>query len=161
MDAEIYTTTDLDLSEIILGERGALGLFFQNLWALVLPFLLIFLLMTNKWTAFLTFFYLGYQGILLGASVASVVGEFGFAGALNTILVIIPINLLNFFVLISWLITCYKRMKLAKIQRLSFLGSIKLFCPQIMGCFMGALFASAVYGFIYPLLLRSVIIVNA
>ena len=161
MDAELYTTTDLELSEIILAERGFFELFFKNVWSLVLPFVLIFLLFTNNYTKFLSFFYLGYQGILLGASVASLIQESGLAGALNSLLVVIPINFINFFVIISWLVTCYKRLSVARLQRLSFKASLKLFFPQFLGCFLGALFAGLVYGLIYPLLLRSVIVVNA
>lgn len=161
MEAEIYTTTDLSLSEIILGERSSISLFFQNLWALILPFILIFLLWTNNYTKYLSFFYLGFQGILLGASLTSLILEKGIAGALNSLLIVLPINLMNFFVLISWLVVCHKKLAVSKLQHLSAMHSIKLFMPQIIGCVLGALFASFVYGFVYPLLLKTVIIVNA
>ena len=41
IDDVIYTTTDLDLSEIVLGEVGGFKLFFLNFKALVLPFIII------------------------------------------------------------------------------------------------------------------------
>jgi len=160
IDDIIYTSTDLDLSEIVLGERSNLSLFFLNFKSLIIPCLVIFLLYTNRYTGFLAYFYMGYQGILLGASVTSVIGEAGIAGALNSLLIILPINLLNFFIMTSFLVVCYKRLMIAKIQRLSFMYSIRLFIGSFLGCLLGAIFASFVYGFIYPILLKTAIVVS-
>lgn len=160
IDAEVYASADMELSEIILGERGFMSLLLQNLWALVVPLALIFLLFISKYTKVLSFFYLGYQGLLLGASIVSLISDSGLAGALNSILLIIPINFVNFFVLISWIVTCYKRLAVARVQHLSFGYSLRVFGVNFLTCLAGALFASIVYAFTYPLLLRSAIVVN-
>lgn len=159
IDDVIYTTTDLDLSEVVLGEVGGFKLFFLNLKALIIPFIIIFILHTNKYTSFLSYFYLGYQGLLLGASISAVIGETGIAGGLNTLLIILPINLMNLYVIIAFLVVCYKRLTIARLQRLSFLYSTKLVSSQILGCLLGAIFASCVYGFVYPLLLKTAVVV--
>lgn len=160
IDDVVYASSELSLSEIILGERGMVNLFFQNFWALLLPLVIIFVLSLNKYTKFLSFFYLSYQGLLLGASIASVIMESGVAGGLNTLFIIIPINLLNFFVLVSGLIINYKRQTIAKIQRLSLGYSLKVFASAYLGLVLGMILASLIYGIVYPLLLKSVIVVN-
>ena len=160
IDGEIYTIADYELSEIILGERGFFSLFFQNLWPLLLSMLIIFLLFTNRYTCVLSFFYLGYQGLLLGATMVSLIQDSGIAGVLNGLLLVLPLNLVNFFVVVSLIVTVYKRLAIARLQRLKFWQSVKLFIPQLLWILLGAVFVSFVYALVYPLLLRSVIVVS-
>lgn len=155
----IYTTIDLDLSDVVLGEASGIKLFFMNFKALIIPFVIIFVLNVNRFTSFLSYFYLGYQGLLLGASISAVVGESGLAGLFNTLLIILPINVMNLFVMISMVVVCTKRMSISRSMRLSFAGSIKMFLPQYLGCVLGAIFTSIVYAFAYPLLLKTAIVV--
>lgn len=160
MEENIYTRTDLTLSEIILGERSFFGLFFSNLATLLVPIIIIFALYTNKYTKILTYFYLAYQGLLLGASITSLISEYGLGGALNALIIVIPINLVNFFVLVSMLVVSYKRFKIAKLQRLGFGYSLKLFLLQYIGILVGSIFASLVYALLYPIILRTSVVVT-
>lgn len=156
----LYTSVDLELSEIILGERGSLSLVVLNLKAIIVPFLIIFILYSNRYTAMLSYLYLGYQGILLGATVMSVINETGVAGGLNVIFIILPINLLNFFVIISFIVTCAKRLSIKTAKKLSFSQSVRAISGAIIGCLIGAIAVSLVYGFVYPLLLKTAIVVS-
>lgn len=160
MEENIYTRTDLTLSEIILGERSFFSLFFSNLATLLVPIIIIFALYTNKYTKILTYFYLAYQGLLLGASITSLISEYGLGGALNALIIVVPINLVNFFVVVSMLVVSYKRFKIAKLQRLSFGYSLKLFLMQYIGILVGAIFASLVYALLYPIILRTSVVVT-
>ena len=155
----IYSTIDLDLSEVVLGETSGIKLFFLNFKSLIIPFFIIFVLYTNRYTSFLSYFYLGYQGLLLGASISAVVGEGGLAGIFNILLIVLPINAMNLFVMVSMVVVCAKRMSVARERRLLLLGSVKMLAPQYLGCILGAIFTSIVYAFAYPLLLKTAIVV--
>ena len=155
----IYSTIDLDLSEVVLGETSGIKLFFLNFKSLIIPFFIIFVLYTNRYTSFLSYFYLGYQGLLLGASISAVVGEGGLAGLINTLLIILPINIMNLFVMVSMMVVCATRLAEARAKRLSLVGSVGVVGTQFLGCILGVIFTSLVYGFIYPLLLKTAIVV--
>lgn len=161
IDDIVFTATDLNLAEIIVGEVKGFTLFFKNLWALVLPACLIFLMFTNKYTKFLSYVYMAYQGLLLGASITTIISEGGIAGVLNSLIIILPINLMNLFVLMSVLVVSERCQSLRRSNHLKFSYSIKIFFTKFMVCLMGALFSSFVYGFIYPLLLKTVVVVSA
>lgn len=159
IESEVYTTTDLELSEIVLGERGFFSLFFDNLWTILLPLVLIFLLNLTRFTSPLMFFYLAFQGILLGASVTTLISDNFVAGLLNSVFVIIPINIVNFFVVVSWMVVSYKRLIIAKQQRLSFVYSVRVFSKNFFAVLLGSVFASLCYAIIYPLLLKSFVVI--
>ena len=161
IDDIIFSATDLNLAEIIVGEVSGFTLFFKNLWALVLPACLIFLMFTNSYTKFLAYVYMGYQGLLLGASVTSVISESGIAGVLNSLIIILPINIMNLFVLMSVLVVSLRCQLMRRANHLKFTYSIKIFFTKFMLCLVGAIFSSFVYGFIYPLLLKTVVVVSA
>ena len=88
IDDIIFSATDVSLSEIIVGEVGGVSLFFKNFWVLLISSLIIFLLFTNNYTKILAYVYLAYQGMLLGATITSVIGESALAGILNSFVII-------------------------------------------------------------------------
>ena len=161
IDDIIFSATDVSLSEIIVGEISGVSLFFKNFGVLLISSLIIFLLFTNNFTKLLAFVYLGYQGLLLGATITTVIAESGIAGILNSLVIIIPINAMNFFVLISVLVVCSKCLNLRKSQHLSFFHAIKIFFTKFLVCMIGAVVCSLIYGFIYPILLKTMIVVSS
>lgn len=161
IDDIIFSATDISLSEIIVGEVGGFSLFFKNFWVLVISSVIIFLLFTNNYTKLLGFVYLGYQGLLLGATLTSVIGDGGLAGVLNSLVIILPVNAMNFFILISVLVVSSRCLAVRRSQRLSFLYAIRIFFTKFLMCLVGAVVCSLVYGFIYPILLKTMIIVSS
>lgn len=159
IEGEIYTTSDISLSDIIMGETGFFGLFFKNLWTLFVPLIIIFVLFSNNYSYPLSFFYLAFQGLLFGVSVSTLVLDSAVAGILNIVFVVLPINLINFFVLSSWVVVCYKRLKVARLQKLSLVYTTRVFFGNFLFVIFGAIFSSVCYGLLYPLLLKSVVVV--
>lgn len=155
----VYAFSIAEISDVIIGEYSFLGLVLSNLKTLIVPMLIIFLMLTNRFTGVLSFFYLGYQGLLLGASVVSVLSDFGIGGVLVVLFLLLPMNLANFMVLISWLIVNYKRMQVARTQRLKLLYSLRVFFKPIIGVVVAGIIASIIYGVLYPMLLRSAVVV--
>lgn len=160
MEQDVYTTTSLSLGEIIVNDYSGVEAFFECFFHLLLPLCILFVLSLNKYSMILGHCYLGFQGLLLGASIASVIVSFGVAGCLNALFLMLPINLLNFCVIISGVTIFYRRRILANSQHIKFLPSLRLFLPKILYLVLGVVIVSIVYGFIYPLLLRSVIVAN-
>jgi len=160
MESVIYSSTGSGLYEIIINDYSAFGLLAENLYRLLLPIIIIFLLSLSKYTSPLSYVYLGYQGCLLGASIVGLISSNGVMGVLNAIVMVLPINTLNFVVLISALVVFLKRLSLALSQRISLVHSLKIFMPKLVYVFVSALVVSMVYAFLYPLLLRSVIVIN-
>lgn len=155
----VYAFSIAEITDVIIGEYSFLGLVLSNLKTLIVPMLIIFLMLTNRFTGVLSFFYLGYQGLLLGASVVSVLSDFGIGGVLVVLFLLLPMNLANFMVLISWLIVNYKRMQVARTQRLKLLYSLRVFFKPIIGVVVAGIIASIIYGVLYPMLLRSAVVV--
>ena len=160
MEQDVYTTTSLSLGEIIVNDYSGVEAFFECFFHLLLPLCILFVLSLNKYSMILGRCYLGFQGLLLGASIASAIMSFGVAGCLNALFLMLPINLLNFCVIISGVTIFYRRRILANSQHIKFLPSLRLFLPKILYLVLGVVIVSIVYGFIYPLLLRSVIVAN-
>lgn len=157
---EVYASTSTSLYELIISDYSAFGLLWDNITRLILPLVILFVVTLSRFTFFLSYVYLGYQSALLGASLVGLVLEKGTAGIFNGIIVVLPINILNFFILISGLVIFLKRLSLQRTQRIKLVHSVKIFMPKLIYVFVGALFASVVYAFIYPLLLKSVLIIN-
>ena len=160
MDELLYTSIEISLTDIITSDYSGASLFFSGLIRLFIPLSIIFVLFLCKWTKFLAFIYYGYQAMLLGASTASLVAGSGISGIINLLFVVLPINIVNFFILSSAVIIFYKRYKLAKTQRITLVHSLKIMLPKILMIVVGCLFSAFIYGFIYPLLLKSIIIIN-
>ena len=128
---------------------------------LLVSSVIIFIFCLNNYTKLLAFIYLGYQGILLGSTITSVIAESGIAGILNSLVIIVPINLMNFFVIVSVLVVSMRCLEVRRSQHLSIFYAMKIFFTKFLVCVMGAVMCSFVYGFIYPILLKTMIIVSA
>lgn len=160
MDETVYTSLEVSIVDIITSDYSGISLFFSGIVRLIIPITIIFVMFLTRYTSFLGYVYYAYQSLLLGGSVASLVTSSGVAGLINALFVVLPINLLNFFLISSSLIVFYKRLKLARLQKLTIIHSTKIFLPKIIAITVGVVFSAIIYGFIYPLLIRSMIIVN-
>jgi len=160
MEETLYTSVQTTLVEIINSEHSGLSLFITGLTRVLVPLIIIYILSLSKFTAWLGWLYYGYQSSLLGASIASLVLSSGLAGLINGLVVVLPINFINFFLVASGLVVFFKRYKLSRLQRLSVFHSTKIFLPKILALLVGTLFSAFCYGFIYPFLLKSVVIIN-
>lgn len=159
-DTIIFASSTVSLEDLIVGDASAGSLFFANFLKLILPIIIIFLFSLNKFTGFLNYIYLLYQGMLLGISVTSVIIDNGFTGALNSLVFIAPVNLINLTIITYASALFLKRREYAKKFRKSFGQSFGFYLGETIWLFLGVIISSIIYGVIYPIILRSMIIVN-
>lgn len=160
MEEEVYSSVEISLVSIIKSDYSGFSLFISSLFRVLIPLVIIYILSLSRFTMWLGTLYYGYQATLLGASITTLVVSSGMAGLLNALFVVLPINFINFFLVASGLVIFLKRYKLAKFQRLSIFHSTKIFLPKILALLAGIVFSAFCYGFIYPFLLKSVVIIN-
>ena len=109
---------------------------------------------------FLTFVYIAFQGFLFSQSLVAIILANGIEGVLTALFFIIPINILNFASLISFLVVCWHRLAFASSYSLGTKKSLKTFTKKYMLVLALCVVSSLIYGFVYPLLLRSVVVIN-
>ena len=156
----IFSSSTVSLNALIIGEYSSIGLFFSSFFKLLLPILIIFIFSLNKFSSILNFVYLAYQGLLLGGSLASVVIDYGITGTLNAIIFIAPVNLINLTILTYASALFIKRREYSKKFRKSILQGVAYYLSEHIGLLLGVIVSCVIYGVIYPILLRSMIIVN-
>lgn len=159
-DTTIFASSTVSLEDLIVGDASAGSLFFSNFIKLMLPIIIIFMFSLNKYTGFLNYLYLLYQGMLLGISVTSVIIDNGFTGALNSLVFIAPVNLINLTIITYASALFTKRREYSKKFRKSFGQSFGFYLGETIWLLIGTLVSSVIYGVIYPIILRSMIIVN-
>ena len=156
----IYDADSLSLFDIITSDYQRGELFFDSLWRLLLAVTIIFVLSLKRATFFLSFVYVAFQGFLFAESLISVIVLSGLKGVLSGLFFILPINLLNFVVIISAQVICWWRLNFASSYRLGTKKSLKTFAIKFAGVLVLCVVSSVVYGYLFPLLLRSVIVIN-
>lgn len=110
----ILTASDKVLYYLINGQAKVGTLFWRNLIDFLLPMLLIFLLNLNFYSGLVSFILIGYQSALLVMCLAALVYVYGISGAINSILLLVPINLLYIGALIVFSVFCLERSYLSK-----------------------------------------------
>ena len=98
--------------------------------------------------------------MLLGGSLASVIIDYGITGTLNAIIFIAPVNLINLTILTYASALFIKRREYSKKFRKSLPQGVAYYLSEHIGLLLGIIVSCVIYGVIYPILLRSMIIVN-
>lgn len=158
--AVIFSSSTVTLEELITGEYSSVGLFFSSFFKILLPIFIIFVFSLNKFTSVLDFIYLMYQGLLLGLSATGVIQENGLTGALNTLIFISPVNLINLTIINYASALFIKRREYAQKFHKNFVESTSYYISEIIGLIIGVIISSFLYGVVYPTILKSMIIIN-
>ena len=159
-DAVVFSSSTVTLQELITGEYSSVSLFFSSFFKLLLPIVIIFLFSLSKFTSFLDFIYLMYQGLLLGISATVVIQENGLTGALNALIFISPVNLINLTIINYASALFIKRREYAKKFHKTFLESVSVYIKESVWLIVLVAVSSFLYGVVYPTILKSMIIVN-
>ena len=157
---KVFYTSSLSLYDIITNDYIKGELFLSSLAPLLLATIIIFVLSIKRISFFLTFVYIAFQGFLFSQSLVAIILANGIEGVLTALFFIIPINILNFASLISFLVVCWHRLSFASSYSLGTKKSLKTFTKKYMLVLALCVVSSLIYGFIYPLLLRSVVVIN-
>ncbi len=158
--AVIFSSSTVTIEELITGEYSSVSLFFSSFFKILLPIFIIFVFSLNKFTGVLDFIYLMYQGLLLGLSATGVIQENGLTGALNTLIFISPVNLINLTIINYASALFIKRREYAQKFHKNFVESTSYYTSEIIGLIIGVIISSFLYGVVYPTILKSMIIIN-
>lgn len=156
----IGSSTKTTLIDLINGDYNTWGLFFYCFGKLFLSIMILFVFSLTAITSLLNYVYISYQGMLLGITVSGVMSEFGLAGTLNICLFIAPVNLINIAIIVFASSLFIKRREYQKKFKKNLSATINDFSSSFIFLFIITILSSFIYGIIYPLLLRSFIIVN-
>lgn len=158
----LLTSGDKNMFGYISGTAEYGSIFWSRFLSLFLCVVLIFCFNIVRETAFLNYFYLAYQMCLIVLSASAIITVYGLYGIINVILFVIPINLVN-FCLISYLsVLSMDRAYFWKSFRTTFVSSfkevsyVKKFLITLSLLFVFCI----VYSFVFPLILKSFVVVN-
>lgn len=146
---------DKVLFDFINGKAVFSKQFFRLLSKFVVPLVVLFLCNLSRFTSFLSFLFLLYNGVMFFMSSYAVIVEFGFAGVLVFILLFLPVNVMLFAEMIFFNEVCCSRCQLAsKYKRFSF-GFDEAFWLKLFLAIMAALVVSLFVTIIYLIVLKN------
>ena len=92
---------DNNLKFLLEGDRGTFGLFFSYLLTLSITLICIIFLNFKPWMVIFTYIPLFIMGYVVGYNITIVIILFSFAGVLNALLILLPLDLLiTFFIIV-------------------------------------------------------------
>lgn len=157
---EIYSANSVALADIISGTVKKSKLFFSAFLSLSFSVIILFVFSLTSVTSLLKPVYIFYQSILLGSSLTSLVLLKGVSGIINLLIFVLPVNILNFLSFIIFSAVLNLARKYAKNRHISFLNSLFFFKEYLLLVVVLVLFSCFLYGVIYPILVKSVVVIN-
>jgi len=157
----ILNSSDNKIFDLIIGDFKPKEMYYLKLKNILLFFMIIFLLNTNVYSSFLSFVYLGYQFLLFVFTCIGVVNLNGFVGLINVVFLLIPINLIYYFIMVVFNCVLVNRAFVAYKYRYKFLDSFKSenVLRLIIVCFILSIIVCFVYSYIVPLFIKSLVFV--
>lgn len=158
----LLTSGDKNMFGYISGTAEYGSIFWSRFLSLFLCVVLIFCFNIIRETAFLNYFYLAYQMCLIVLSASAIITVYGLYGIINVILFVVPINLVNFCLLSYLSVLSMDRAYFWKSFRTTFVSSfkevsyVKKFLITLSLLFVFCI----VYSFVFPLILKSFVVVN-
>ncbi len=157
----ILNSSDKNMFDYITGQAEYSLIFKNNIKELLLCVCIIMVFNITKYTSFLSYLFIGYQMCLTIMSVGAIITIFGFAGILNVVLFILPINLANYLLLNILNSVCVKRCILAHKYKYGFISSFKENNTwlYIFMCLLALFVVCLIYSYILPLVVKSFVII--
>lgn len=160
--SNLLTSADKNMFAYIAGTASYGSIFWSRLLSLMVCVLLIFVFNIISETAFLNYIYLAYQFCLIVLSSSAVITMFGLSGVLNTIFFMLPINLINYGLICYMSVISMQRSYLAKKYGITFASSFKetSYFKKFIFAFLIVFVFCVIYSFVYPLVFKSIVIIN-
>ncbi len=156
----ILAVESASLEDIIVGDYSTGELFFSSFKKIMLASIILFVFSLTKITSLLNYIYLAYQGMLVSMTATSLIYSNALAGVLNTLLFTAPVNLINMLIIAYASSLFIKRREYGKAYKKPFLTSFGAYSSQFIGLMFGIVISSLIYGVIYPLLLKSIVVIS-
>ena len=160
-DANIYEkNSSPSLFDIVTGNTKSISLFFSYILNIILSIIILLFFTLSIYSMPLSIIYLVYQGYILGVNFASLIILSGVSGAMSMVFFLLPINLISFAVLLVNETAFIARIRVKRELRLSMLDSYKEIAPSLVLGLVITIFGATIYAIIYPIVIRSIIIVT-
>ncbi len=153
---------DKNMLDYITGTAEISSIFYARLLDCVLCLLMIFVFNLTYYTCFLNYMFLCYQMVLIVMHCGAVISVYGFAGIINVILFIVPINILNFAAMVLAVCFAMERSKLQNKYKLPMSQSFKesnFFVKYILS-FVIMLAICVIHSILMPLIVKSFVIIS-
>lgn len=158
----ILSPVDKNLFEYINGSVNISSLFFSKILNSILFLLIIFLTTLTIYTSFIAVLVIGYQCMLLVVSCGAIISLYGVSGVVNSLLLIIPINLANLIVMAFFCGVSISRAHVARRFNMDYKSSCSYtkYGGLLLSCFIMSVFVCIVHTIIIPLLVKSLIVIS-
>ncbi len=159
---DLLSSTDKNLFEYINGSAELSSIFFSRLLSLLLFMFIIFVTSLSVYTTTISIIIMGYQCLLLVLSCFAVIDLYGISGVINSLLLIIPINLINLLVMAFFCGTCVSRVMVAHKFKMKFGDSCKYinFYSPVVFSIIVTFVICLISSVILPLIIKSFILVS-
>ena len=153
----LIVTSNKNFYSLVNGTAVLSEIFWHRFLNFLLPTILVILLGLNFYLALFSYVIVGYQFSIFVFTIFAVIDMYGFAGVINSLLLIIPLNLLFFANLIFLSVVCLERSKLASRYKSFGEGYSEFYFIKVLICLIVCFVLSLVVAFVYPLILKSAI----
>lgn len=118
--------------------------------------IIVFLLCLNYYSGLVTYALISYQSTLLFFVISATISEFGFSGAMISLLIILPINLVSLAINLLFALVCLAR-SYESLKFKSFKNGFdrRTFWISLLGLILFSLVFSCLVNLLYMLVLRS------
>ena len=141
----------------INGTATSLNIFFEKLIETAVSFILIYVFCLSTISSILSFVFISYQSMLLVITSSALINLYGFAGILNVVLLLVPINVCLILVFCLAISVGVLRVQEAKKYHEPFGYSFKInkFYSKYFICFLLMVALCAIYAFGLAIVLKS------
>lgn len=141
--------------DIVKGEVNLVAFACKIYFVFSISLFIYFIVCLHYYTSIISYFIITYQTILLCLSVSSIISLYGIVGAINCLLIIIPINLTNLLINIYCITNFIIRSEQAsKFKTFNYGFDKEFFVQYLLGQVM-LLVLSIIAGIIIPILLKN------
>jgi len=153
---DILKRDDGILFDMVRGETDLMYLFWGKILECFCILLILVLFNLHYFFSFLNYLFISYQSIVFGATCISIIGNYSIQGVF-CVLLILPINIMIFFIIINLIIILQGRAKFAYRYNIRFIDSINyLHTPKRIGvCVVGFVLVCLIYAVVFGILLKS------
>lgn len=130
-------------------------IFFNVLFKYFMPYMIVFLLSLNFYLAKICYLFFIYQFSLFLMNVSAIITIYGFSGAIVSLIIILPTNLIFFASLIYFSVICSERVELADRTKYFKEGFDRFFFLRVFCCLVLIILLASVVVFVFPMILKN------
>lgn len=157
----LLTTKNQNLLGYISGSTSIFANFFSRIAICIFALMIIWLFCLNYFSSFFAYIYFAYQSAICTIVCGTLISYQGFAAVINSILIIIPSNIVLLSILAIVFSSFKERAKNAYVYKQSFAFSFKQsnFTLFLALGLLAILALNIVFGLVFPLILKGIYLI--